>query len=118
MNAEQFSASGGSGAGGSYGSVAAWVNVTVSAGTPTLVNSAGVTSITDNGAGLFTLNFNYTLPHDDYAIMGSARSNDTSHLAVAVRQAVAPTTSAVAITTVRYDNTITDPLMFSVAVVL
>ena len=65
-----------------YGSVAtaygcrAWVNFN-GTGTVAIRDSGNVTSITDNGTGLYTINFTNAMPDADYC-MASSGSNATS----------------------------------------
>jgi len=57
----------------------AWVNFN-GTGTVTIRNSGGVSSITDNTTGDYTLNFNFTFPDTNYAIMGSASETGFAYL--------------------------------------
>jgi hypothetical protein len=65
-----------------YGSAAlafgvrAWVNFN-GTGTVAIRGSGGVTSITDNGAGDYTVNFNFTMPGTNYAATVSAGNAGT-----------------------------------------
>jgi hypothetical protein len=62
-----------------YGSVAtaygcrAWVNF-AGTGTPAIRSSGNVSSITDNGTGLFTVNFTTAMPDANYSVSGTASS--------------------------------------------
>lgn len=58
-------------------SVRAWVNFN-GTGTPAIRASYNVSSITDNGAGDFTLNFTTALPDADYSFQGNANSSSDS----------------------------------------
>jgi hypothetical protein len=66
-----------------YGSAAiaygcrAWVNFN-GVGTVAIRSSGNVTSITDNGTGLFTMNFTNAMPDINYSAVGSTRRNSTS----------------------------------------
>jgi hypothetical protein len=66
-----------------YGSAAlafgvrAWVNFN-GTGTVAIRGSGGVTSITDNGTGDYTVNFNFTMPGTNYAATVSAGSAGTA----------------------------------------
>lgn len=51
----------------------AWVAFDASSGTPTILDSFNVTSITDNGVGDFTVNFTNALPSVNYALAGDAQ---------------------------------------------
>ena len=62
-----------------YGSVAtaygcrAWANF--SGSTPTIRASGGVTSITKNGTGSYTLNFSFTMPDANYSVVAVCNDN-------------------------------------------
>lgn len=66
-----------------YGSVAtaygcrAWVNFNGD-GTIAIRASAGVTSLTDNGTGQYTINLSFTMPDSNYAVVGSAGSTNNA----------------------------------------
>ena len=79
----QFDSSGNFKFNSGYGSVAtaygcrAWVNFN-GTGTIAIRGSAGVTSLTDNGVGQYTINLSFTMPDSNYAVVGSAgESNNT-----------------------------------------
>lgn len=74
----------------------AWVRFNGS-GTPAITASGNVTSITDNGAGDFTINFTTALPDANYCVVGSAVGTAGNAAVVSVSEAAAPTTSAVRI---------------------
>ena len=59
-----------------YG-VRAWVNFN-GTGTVAIRGSGGVTSITDNGAGRYTMNFNFTMPDANYAALATGNANSDS----------------------------------------
>ena len=61
----------------------AWVNFN-GTGTPTIRASGNVSSITDNGAGNYTINFTTALPDANYApqLASTSRANDTLKLTV------------------------------------
>jgi hypothetical protein len=67
-----------------YGSVAtaygcrAWVNFQ-GTGTVSIRDSGNVSSISDNGAGDYNVNFTTAMPDDDYAITGSNVGTSTSY---------------------------------------
>jgi hypothetical protein len=64
-----------------YGSVAtaygcrAWVALNASSGSPSIEGSGNISSITDNGAGDFTLNFATSMPDANYSPVGMSASN-------------------------------------------
>jgi hypothetical protein len=95
-----------------YGSVAtaygcrAWVNFNGS-GTVAIRASGNVSSITDNGAGDYTVNMTNAMPDTNYAFVGNARKdNDTFDAIVAVNafQSQTKTTSALRFYTVYRNN--------------
>jgi len=49
--------------------------VTISGGSPTLQTNYNVSSITDNGVGLFTINFSTSFSSENYAISGITQRN-------------------------------------------
>ena len=75
----------------------AWVNFN-GTGTVAIRASGNVSSITDNGAGDYTVNFTTAMTDADYSISGTAGLNNTS-LKVVVQpySLTAPTTTAVRI---------------------
>ena len=48
----------------------AWVTLTITTGTPAVTASGNVSSVTDNGVGLYTLNFTTSMPDTNYALNG------------------------------------------------
>jgi hypothetical protein len=66
-----------------YGSAAvaygcrAWVNFN-NTGTPSIRASGNVSSITDNGAGIFTVNFATAMPNTNYCVSSWVRSDATA----------------------------------------
>jgi hypothetical protein len=66
-----------------YGSVAtaygcrAWVNFN-GTDTPAIRSSGNVSSISDNGTGLYTVNFSNSMPDTNYSAVASTRRNTTS----------------------------------------
>lgn len=93
-----------------YGSAAvaygcrAWVNFD-STGTVAIRASGNVTSITDNGVGLYTVNLTTAMPDINYTIVGSSGTSAAGSYTAFVINAdgvgvrVAPTTSAFRIST-------------------
>ncbi|MFG1388796.1 hypothetical protein [Xanthobacter versatilis] len=82
-------------------SVRAWV-VFNGTGTVSILASANVSSITDNGTGNYTVNFTTAFPDANYAVLGSVRFNTgNSYLSsVGINNGTTPTTSAVNIAVV------------------
>jgi hypothetical protein len=62
---------------GMTGICKAWVNFN-GVGTVAIRSSFNVSSITDNGTGLFTVNFTTAMPNTNYAAVASTRRNSTS----------------------------------------
>jgi hypothetical protein len=62
---------------GMTGICKAWVNFDA-IGTVTIRSSFNVSSITDDGTGLFTVNFTTAMPNADYAAIASTRRNSTA----------------------------------------
>jgi hypothetical protein len=83
-------------AGTAYG-CRAWVNFD-GTGTPAIRESGNVTSITDNGAGNYTVNFTTAMPDADYAMVASTQQGTgTAVYSVQKLDSVAPATSSIQI---------------------
>lgn len=61
----------------------AWVNFN-GTGTPAIRAAGNVSSITDNGAGDYTVNFTTALPDTNYCVSGAARHADSQPSAMRV----------------------------------
>lgn len=84
----------------------AWVNFN-GQGTVAVNNSGNVSSVTDNGTGLYTINFTTAMPNATYAWLGSGRDNDAAgDMVVASGNGFTKTTSALQITTVTPDGAV------------
>lgn len=86
------------------GAAKAWVNFN---GTGTVAIRAGfnVTSITDNGVGLYTVNFTTAMADTNYICVGMSALNDTSsHNRIVGGPYVTPTASAFRLVTSRADT--------------
>ena len=79
-----------------YG-VRAWVNFN-GTGTVAVRGSGGVTSITDNNTGDYTVNLNFTMPDTNYSVVGNA-GPDTATIAAGVFYAPVRTTTSVRVIT-------------------
>jgi len=88
-----------------YGSVTtaygcrAWVNFNAS-GTVSVRGSGNVSSVTDNGVGLFTINFATAMPDGNYSVGSWARNDTTTTWNVTVgslTSLAAPSTTALPI---------------------
>jgi hypothetical protein len=95
----------------------AWVNFN-GTGTPSIRASGNVSSITDNGTGLFTLNFTTAMPDANYSVSGVNESfSDGTVIATQIRFGVAPTTTALAIrTSLAFNNVATDSVITTVVI--
>ena len=81
-------------------SVKAWLNYTHD--TPAVNDSYGVTSVDDDGAGLFGVNFSVTFNNDDYTFGGSARAAvSTAMLHVSPNTGAAKSATAMDLRTAR-----------------
>jgi hypothetical protein len=76
----------------------AWVNFD-GTGTVAIREDGNVSSITDNGTGLYTLNFATAMPDANYSVAMNARNGSDAFVNANIRFNVAPTTSALAINT-------------------
>jgi hypothetical protein len=96
-----------------YGSVAtaygcrAWINFN-GTGTIAIRNSGGVTSIADNGTGLYTVNLSFTMPDVNYAITLTGGNGLNTETVASVKDN--PTTSSFAIRTATDAGTASDRL--------
>jgi len=85
-----------------YGSAAtaygcrAWVNLDLAA-TPTIRADGNVSSLTDNGTGIVTVNFTTAMPDANYACIASGSQTDaaSANEVFSILETTAPTTSAV-----------------------
>jgi hypothetical protein len=89
-------------------------------GTPAIRASGNVTSITDNGTGLYTINFTTAMPDTSYTTVGSSIGSTTSAdgmILTGTAGGAAPTTSAVQVRMAYApNNTVTDITFVNVAV--
>lgn len=79
-------------------------------GTPAIIASANVTSITDNGVGLYTINITTALPDANFSWSGSTDYNNTGGVlgAVCRQRNTTITTSALPIETSYGNGTVFD----------
>jgi hypothetical protein len=98
-----------------YGSVAtaygcrAWVNFD-GTGTPAIRDDGNVSSITDNGTGVYTVNLTTAMPDTNYAWVGTCEAaSNTGGIIVCKRYDTALTTSAVRLQTLNVGNAAVDP---------
>jgi hypothetical protein len=87
-----------------------WVFCTVTAGAPAATASYNVSSITDDGVGLFQVNFTTAFASADYAVIGTGMdtTSSTNFGAVVLKQDDARTTSNCPIQTLTTDTTVAD----------
>lgn len=95
----------------------AWARITYSGGTPSVSLGYNVSSLTDTGTGIVTVNFTTAFSGTTYAIIASGvKENAGNSVLAAFHAAVARTTSAAAIAfNNRSDNTFLDPTESSVS---
>jgi len=104
-----------------YGSVAtaygcrAWVNFN-GTGTPAIRASANVTSITDNGTGDYTVNFTNALPDANYSAISNVDAATANIYSSCIKYGVAPTTSAIRLSTGLVGTAFTDVSIVDVAI--
>jgi hypothetical protein len=70
----------------------AWVNFD-GTGTVAIRASGNVSSITDNGTGVYTINFTTAMPDSDYSLAGSTSLYMTNRFGVLARTGVESTTA-------------------------
>jgi hypothetical protein len=88
----------------------AWVNFD-GTGTVAIRGSFNISSITDGGTGLYTINYTTAMPDVNYSVVASGR---TSSIFVAASATIS--TSSVLINAVDNNNTANDPTHMFVAV--
>jgi hypothetical protein len=96
----------------------AWVNFN-GTGTVAIRASGNVSSITDGGVGIYTVNFANAMPDVNYAVTGFARKSaidDANPLLLSSNHTYTYTTSAVQVKTVVGSWTFTDGLTVCVAI--
>jgi hypothetical protein len=105
-----------------YGSVApaygcrAWVNFN-GTGTVAIRDSGNVSSITDRGAGLYTVNFATAMVDANYAVGGAAGSADSNLINLGTPFSTIPqSVSACPVNTAYVNGTTTDIVMVSVII--
>jgi len=76
----------------------AWVNFN-GTGTVAIRESANVGSVTDDGTGLYTVNFSSSLTDANYSVATDGRDGSAAFLSTNFRYNVAPTSSSLAINT-------------------
>lgn len=81
------------------GAAKAWVNFD-GTGTVTIRDSYNVSSITDDGTGIYKINFATAMVNANYAVVGTCQRPDTNDgFTVGIRYNVTPTTAMVGIST-------------------
>lgn len=101
----------------SSASAKAWVNFD-GTGTVAIRASFNVSSITDNGAGDYTVNFTTALADADYALLGTGQYDDsTVNPIIKVSGPISPTTTAARIQSTNSGTSgVSDALRVSVSV--
>ena len=86
----------------------------MSSGAISTTNSYGVSSVSDNGVGLFTINFSSAFNGSDYAFAGStvhASTSANARVIVSGNTTNPPSTTSLQVITTRADtNANTDPI--------
>ena len=85
----------------------AWVNFN-GTGTVAIRAAGNVSSITDNGTGLYTVNFTVAFSDANYAASGCGRDGVNGQTVVGLRYNIIPTTTACAINTSQGAGTFAD----------
>jgi len=104
-----------------YGSAAtaygcrAWVNFN-GTGTPAIREDGNVSSITDGGTGVFTINFTTAMPDANYSVAGCSSSPGVVNGLFLAPVVSNPTTSAVTVLTTNSALTNTDHTYVNVAI--
>ena len=95
----------------------AWVNFN-GTGTVAIRASGNVSSITDNGTGIYTVNFTTTLVDANYAFtaLAGGASDSSTAIYVTLQLSVSPTTSALAIRTHTNNNATIDATFVGVSI--
>ena len=105
MSAGVLNATGTPAAGGAK----AWVNFDASSGTPSVRSSYNITSITDDGVGLFRLNFTSAMADANYVCTGGGSFQVSTFARGSLRNAaMSPTTSACPVACYQYAGSNTD----------
>lgn len=85
-----------------------WIQITVTTGTPSIADSFNVTSITDNGAGDFTITWDRDFASAAYAVAGMQRTTASNNMHV--EMIADPTAGATRIGVIAATtDTLTDP---------
>ena len=85
----------------------AWVNFN-GTGTVAISASGNVSSITDNGTGVYTVNFTTAMPDGNYALQGSNIGSTSVYPAIVGSSTVTNTASAARFKTINYGSTQVD----------
>jgi len=93
----------------------AWVNFNGS-GTPAIRASGNVSSITDGGTGIYTINFTTAMPNVNYAVATALGRSGLGAVTVQGDSSYAGTVNGVPITVTDNSNTYIDPPFIGLAV--
>ena len=102
------------------GSAKAWVNLDAT-GTPAARDSLNLSTITDNSAGDFTLNWSSSLANSNYSVSGMGENFNISTSTTTVlgfKNGSLPSTSSINLTTCRTDSTSTTERAINNALVM
>lgn len=112
------------GANGKQKLIKGWCQVTISGGTPTIVDHNNVTSITDNGTGDFTITWDTDFSNANYAVFGSSKRDTSGAATTGITQGVQlqcissnPAVGSVRICTPDNSGSLIDVSMFSLAAI-
>ena len=85
------------------GAAKAWVNFN-GTGTVAIRSSFNVSSITDNGVGIYTVNFTNAMADANYAVLATGGDSAVNYNQIHVSSTAAPNTSAVMIQSVTQNS--------------
>jgi hypothetical protein len=98
-----------------YYGARAWVNFN-GTGTVAIKANVNVSSITDNGAGDYTVNFTTSMPDENYAVAATTRYSATPVISISINSTIAPTTSAVRLNVTTGNGTFGDASIVCVTI--
>ena len=94
----------------------AWINFN-GTGTPTERGSGNISSITDNGTGLYTFNFTTAMPNANYTVVGVGHQLSADHCVANVQATGDQVAASVKVHTTNYNGGNVDPDIFSIIIV-
>ena len=93
----------------------AWVNFNGSGVVATRA-SFNVSSIVDDGVGIYTINFTTAMPDADYAVVGVGHQVSADHVVASVHSTADQLSSSVKINVTNYNGGNTDPDILSLMI--